>query len=336
MKKNNVGILVMSVLGFCVFSNTLFSQAAIDSVRREMIRFTGQSNKSAGLLFGMYNETTGEVKILTEGAINKNDDLRVACPITKPCVAYMILKERLNLNSSIGKWFPAEKGYTKADTITLRMLLYHTSGIRDFARVVKIDPYKIITPIETINLAYQNQPLDFIPGAKYQYSNTDYNILGTILVETSHKSFEDLIKKYFGSVSPTLRLDDGRGKYPKGYSNPWPYHWSTTGYAGGLISTAEDAMKVFSYISKSPEFQQMTEWIKDSEKSNHLVGMGIFAFDDFHNFGRVVYYDGDMMANQMFIIKIDNTIYYFHTTHQVMLEDLINFSYKVISLVHNK
>ena len=335
MKKSSVCILVISILEFCVFSNTLFSQTAIDSVKQEMIRFIGQSSKSAGLLFGMYNETTDEVKILTEGAINKNDDLRVACPITKPCVAYMILKEQLNLNSSIGKWFPVEKGYTKADTITLRMLLYHTSGIRDFARVVKIGPYKAFTPIETINLAYQNQPLDFMPGTKYQYSNTDYNILGSILVQTSNKSFNDLIKKYFGTVSPTLRLDDGKGKYPKGYTYPWPYHWSTTGYAGGLISTAEDAMKVFSYISKSPEFQQMTEWIKDSEKSNHLVGMGIFAFDSFHNFGRVVYYDGDMMANQMFIIKIDDTTYYFHTTHQVMLEDLINFSYKVISLLHN-
>lgn len=328
--------LLISIFGYSLFSNTLFSQAAMDSVQQEMIHFVGTSNSNAGLLFGMYNEKAGEVKILTEGAINKNDDLRVACPITKPCVAYMVLKEGLNLSSSISKWFPVDKGYTKADTITLRMLLYHTSGIRDFARVVKIDPYKKVTPIETINLAYQNQPLDFIPGAKYQYSNTDYNILGTILEQTTNKSFEHLIKEYFGSVSPTLRLDDGKGKYPRGYSNPWPYHWSTTGYAGGLISTAEDAMKVFSYISKSPEYQQMTEWIKDSEKSNHLVGMGIFAFDNFHNFGRTVYFDGDMMANQMFIIKIGNMIYYFHTTHQVMLEDLINFSYKVISLVHNK
>ncbi len=308
----------------------------MDSVQQEMIRFVGKLDNNAGLLFGMYNEKTGDVKILTEGAIDKNDDLRVACPITKPCVAYMVLKEGLNLNSSISKWFPVEKGYTKADTITLRMLLYHTSGIRDFARVVKIDPYKKVTPIETINLAYQNQPLDFIPGSRYQYSNTDYNILGTILVQTRNKSFEGLIKEYFGPVSPTLRLDDGEGKYPRGYSNPWPYHWSTTGYAGGLISTAEDAMKVFSYISKSPEYQQMTEWIRDSEKSNHLVGMGVFAFDNFHNLGRAVYYDGDMMANQMFIIKIGDTIYYFHTTHQVVLEELINFSYKVISLVHNK
>jgi hypothetical protein len=336
MKTVNRRTLLISIFGFSFFSFTLRSQPAMDSVRQEMIHFVGQSNSHAGLLFGIYNEKTGEVKILTEGAIDKNDDLRVACPITKPCVAYMVLKEGLNLNSSISKWFPVEKGYTKADTITLRMLIYHTSGIRDFARVVKIDPYKKVTPIETINLAYQNQPLDFIPGAQYQYSNTDYNILGTILKQTSNKSFEDLIKEYFGSVSPTLRLDDGKGKYPGGYSNPWPYHWSTTGYAGGLISTAEDAMKVFSYISKSPEFQQMTEWIKDSEKSNHLVGMGIFGFDNFHNFGRTVYYDGDMMANQMFIIKIGNMIYYFHTTHQVMLEDLINFSYKVISLVHNK
>jgi hypothetical protein len=336
MKIFNRYTLLIYILGFFFFSSTLFSQPAMDSVLLEMNRFIGQSNNNAGLLFGMYNEKTGEVSILTEGAIEKGDDLRVACPITKPCVAYMVLKEGLNLNSSINKWFTVEKGYTKADTITLRMLLYHTSGIRDFAKVIKPDPYKKVTPIETINLAYQNQPLEFIPGTQYQYSNTDYNILGTILEQTSNKSFNDLIKEYFGLVASTLRLDDGKGNYPKGYSNPWPYHWSTTGYAGGLISIAEDAMKVFSYISNSPEFYQMSEWINDSEKENHLVGMGVFAFDNFHEFGRTVYYDGDMMANQMFIIKIGNVIYYFHTTQQVMLEELINFSYKIITLIHKR
>lgn len=336
MKKFNSYSTLLYILSVFLSRNTLFSQSVLDSVKQEMIHFVGKSNSNAGLLFGMYNEKTGKVKILTEGAIKKSDDLRVACPITKPCVAYMVLKQGLNLNSSINKWFPVEKGYAKADTITLRMLLYNTSGIRDFARVVKPDPYKKVTPIETINLAYQNQPLEFSPGKQYQYSNTNYNILGTILMQNSTKTFEDLIKKYFRSIAPTLRFDDGKGKYPRGYSNPWPYHWSTTGYAGGLISTAEDAMKVFSYISNSPEFQQMTEWIKDSEKDNHLIGMGISAFDNFHNFGRTVYYDGDMMANQMFIIKIGSMIYYFHTTHQVMLEELINFSYKIISLVHKK
>ena len=329
----NKHLSLLSFLCFLFLNNTVFSQSALDSVKQEMIRFVGNTNRNAGLLFGMYNETTGKVTILTEGAIQKDDELRVACPTTKPCVSYMVLKEGLNIDSSIEKWFPMAKGYTKADTITLRMLLYNTSGIKDFARIVKIDPYYKISPIETINLAYKNQPLDFTPGKQYQYSNTNYNILGVILEKSSNRPFGDLIKSYFGNISPSLRLDDGQGKYPKGYPNPWPYHWSTTGFAGGLIATAEDAMKAFSFISSSPEFKIMTEWKEDSEKPNHLVGMGVFAFNSFHNFGRVVYYDGDMMVNQMFIIKIDHTIYYFHTTHQVMLEGLINFSYKIVSIL---
>ncbi|MGD9487324.1 MAG: serine hydrolase domain-containing protein [Calditrichaceae bacterium] len=314
-------------------SNSVFPQTILDSVQISMKQFI--QNDDNGLLFGFYDEITDSLTILTAGRINENNDLKLACPSTKSCISYIYLKEKIDLDLTIEKWFPKEYGYTKSDSITLKMLLYNTSGIQEYIKYIKIDPNLIITPLQTIQAAYQDKELEFQPGGKFQYSNTNYNILGIILEKILKKDFNTIIKEYFGNIAPSLRMDDGKGNYPLGYQNPWPFHWSATGFAGGLISPAKDAIKTFSYISRQPEYKLMTNWIEDQDKQNHLVGMGIYGLQNYRDLGTVVYYDGDMMANQMLLMKIDNKVYYFHTTYSAGLENLINFSYKVIKMIND-
>lgn len=327
---NNIKILIISIF---ILNINLFAQFnKIDSVKVLMHKFIG--NDENGLLFGFYNIELDSLSIITAGKINKGDDLKLACPTTKSCLSYIFLKEKINLDATINNWYPKEIGYTKSDSITLRMLLYNTSGIQEYIKFIKIDPNEIIRPEETITLAYQNQKLDFAPGSQYSYSNTNYNILGKILESVKKKNINKIISEYFHQNFPSLRMDDGKGNYPSGYMKPWPYHWSATGFAGGVIGTSENAIKVFAFISQQPEFGQMTNWIEDKNKSNHLVGMGIFALKDFGKFGTVIMYDGDMMANQMLLMKIGNTVYYFHTTYSAGLENLINFAKNVITLLN--
>jgi len=327
---NNIKIFILSLF---ILNINLFAEFnKTDSVKVLMQQFSG--NDENGLLFGFYNIDLDSLSIITVGKINKGDDLKLACPTTKSCLSYIFLKEKINLDTTINNWYPKEIGYTKSDSITLRMLLYNTSGIQEYIKFIKIDPDEIITPEETIKLAYQNQKLDLAPGSQYKYSNTNFNILGKILESVKRENINKIINEYFHQNFPSLRMDDGKGNYPSGYIKPWPYHWSATGFAGGLIGTAEDAIEVFAFISQQPEFEQMTNWIEDKNKSNHLVGMGIFALKDFGKYGTVIMYDGDMMANQMLLMKIGNTVYYFHTTYSAGLENLINFAKKVITLIN--
>lgn len=326
MKKLILIILITSL-------NLIASDCRIDSVKVLMQQFI-KSNEN-GLLFGFYDEDIDSLTILTVGEIKEANDLRLACPTTKSCLSYIILREGINIDTTINNWFPQKNGYTKSDSITLRMLLYNTSGIQEYIKFIGFDPDRIVTPKETVELAYKNQNLEFDPGNQYRYSNTNFSLLGLILEEIKGKDFNSIIKEYFHDISPSLRMDDGKGNYPFGYINPWPFHWSVTGYAGGLISTAEDAIKVFSHISNQTEFNIMTDWIEDRNKSNHLVGMGIFAFKNWRDMGEVIYYDGDMLANQMLLMKIKNTVYYFHTSHSDGLENLINLAYKIIRTLNN-
>ncbi len=312
----------------------IFNNAIKDSIKTKIMNFIDQDTIKKGLLFGIHNGTNNKTKIITKGAINKHNDLKLACPIIKPCLSYIILKENINVNTTIDKWFPVEKGYKKADTITIEMLLLNRSGIKDFAKLIPMHPDSIVKPIETIKVAYKNNNLNFNPGEKFQYSNTNFNILGIILEKETGKSFNKLIKEYFGDIAPSLRMDNGKANYPNGYIEPWPFHWSTTGFSGGLVGNAEDAMHVFSYITEQPEFGLMADWHRRSHNENMLYGYGIFAKEDYHGLGKAIYYDGNMVACQMFIIKIDQQTYYFHTAHKANPSKLYDFVREIVFMVH--
>jgi len=231
-----------------------------DLILSEMNSFIKDDGINSGLLFGC--SVDGKISIWTVGAISKDDELRVACPTSKPIISYLILQSGIDLNTPIRKWFPEEDGFTLSDSITVKMLLLNSSGIQDFVRLVPNHPDSIVTVEQTINIAYKNKELLFKPGTGWEYSNTNYNLLGLILEKESKKKFEKLVLENFHTKAPSIRMDDGKAKYPKCYMNPWPYHWAAPGYAGGMVGTAEDAIKVFEYISMQKEFSVMVQKLK--------------------------------------------------------------------------
>jgi hypothetical protein len=280
-----------------------------------MNSFIKGEGPNAGLLYGYCEK--GKISIWTVGAITKNDELRVACPTTKPIICYLILKSGIDINTPISKWFPEKEGYTSSDSITVKMLMLNSSGISDYVKLIPMHPDSVITIEQTILLAYKNKSLLFKPGTSWEYSNTNFNLLGIILEKEYERPFEKIILENFHSIAPSLRMDNGKGKYPKGYMNPWLYHWSAPGYAGGLICTAEDAMKVFEYLSKQKEFDLMSKSydVNGNCTSFDRWGLGVYLHNDFNGLGRTIYYDGNMGACKMDIYLINNKIYYFYAPY---------------------
>lgn len=107
--------------------------------------------------------------------------------ITKTFVAALAFKlqeeGRLSLDDPIATWLPDIPGARK---ITLRMLLNHTSGLADYfwhpdyADLVYGRPTYHWTVDEIMELAAERAPV-FAPGAKQEYSNTNYVLVGRIL-----------------------------------------------------------------------------------------------------------------------------------------------------------
>ena len=74
-----------------------------------MNSFIKDGGNNTGLLFGC-NEG-GRISIWTVGGISKDNELRVACPTSKPLISYLILESGIDLNTPISKWFPQKDGY---------------------------------------------------------------------------------------------------------------------------------------------------------------------------------------------------------------------------------
>jgi hypothetical protein len=273
MKKSVILSLLIPLISFCY----LKAQTPASTINSVLNKYVSTSEpENAGILVGVIDCETDKIKIFTKGAIDKSDDLRLVCPASKPAITYLILKEGIDIQNKIDKWFPQSEGYRKSSQITIKMLLSNTSGIKDYVGL--IDKDKVCNPQSTIDIAYKNKDLAFVPGEAVLYSNTGFNAAGIILEKQTNKTVNELIKEYFKDIAPSIRMDDGNGNYPKGYTNPWPYHYSQTGFSGCLIGTAEDYLKMMAYIAKQPEFKTMTSWVREAD--NLKWGLGIFGCEN--------------------------------------------------------
>ena len=103
--------------------------------------------------------------------------------------AILLLQERgkLRVDDAVGKYVP---GLTRGREVTIRQLLSHTSGYQDFwPQDYLMEPMlKSITP-RGIADRWARQPLDFEPGTRWQYSNTNYTLAGMVIEKASGMPF---------------------------------------------------------------------------------------------------------------------------------------------------
>ncbi|MFI6180278.1 serine hydrolase domain-containing protein [Nonomuraea sp. NPDC051191] len=148
---------------------------------------------------------------------------------TKTMVAVLVLRlvgeGRLALTDPVDKWLPGK--VPGGGTITLRMLLNHTSGLYDYtddpalrASMLGRDRRRW-TPEKLLAVGVRHAPL-FAPGAKWSYSNTGYAALGAVLEKVTGTSLADLLRD---RIARPLGLDHTyyatgpawRGPHARGY-----------------------------------------------------------------------------------------------------------------------
>jgi CubicO group peptidase (beta-lactamase class C family) len=108
----------------------------------------------------------------------------------------------LSLDDDVRRYLPELHDF--GGTITLRHLIHHTSGIRDWPGTMRIagwDYQDIISFDQILRLAFHQRELNFAPGSQYAYSNTGYNLLAEIVQRVSGQSFSDFTEqRIFGPL----------------------------------------------------------------------------------------------------------------------------------------
>ncbi len=110
--------------------------------------------------------------------------------------AMLMLAEqgKLSLDDKVAKYLPS---LTRANEVTIRELLSHTSGYQDYWPQDYVPPFmtRPITAAEILEM-WARKPLDFDPGTKWQYSNTNYVIAGVIIEKVSGEPLLQFLQEH--------------------------------------------------------------------------------------------------------------------------------------------
>lgn len=105
----------------------------------------------------------------------------VSKQFTAATVALAARRGELSLDDPVRKHLPELAA--SADTIRVRDLIHHVSGLRDMYSLLRLAgrPVEEVTPEEVVQLLARQQGLNFPPRTEYRYSNSGYLLLGVIL-----------------------------------------------------------------------------------------------------------------------------------------------------------
>lgn len=171
----------------------------VDSIAQQAI----EKQSAIGLSIGI---AIGDEILLAKGY--GSADLELDVPATEKMVyrigsitkqftaaAILLLVEegKLKLDDPLTKFLPDYP--TQSHVVTLRHLLHHTSGIKDFTRLpdYRQQLAKRVSH-EDILARFKDEPFDFEPEAKFQYCNSGYYLLGVVIENVSELSYEEFVQ----------------------------------------------------------------------------------------------------------------------------------------------
>jgi CubicO group peptidase (beta-lactamase class C family) len=162
---------------------------------------------------------------------------------------------RLKVSDPISRFIP---NFPQGERITLDHLLTHTSGIPDINDLEDYDTFaRSPHTLDQIIAKFAGLPLQFQPGSKASYSNSNYNLLATIIEKVSGQSYADYLAAHIFApcgLHDTGHDGDAAGIISSSASGYEPFEltgyrkapyvdWSNKTGNGSLYSTADDLMR---------------------------------------------------------------------------------------------
>jgi CubicO group peptidase (beta-lactamase class C family) len=179
----------------------------------------------------------------------------VSKQFTAMSVVLLSLDGRLSLDDSIQRWVPEVPSF--GTVITLRQLLTHTSGLRDYFTLLAVSGWPSdgqLTEKQFLALVGRQKSLNFAPGDEFLYSNTGYALLSIVVRRASGQSLRafaaERIFKPLGMTHTEFRDDHtalipqrALGYEPSGSTYRISQPETDVVGDGGVYSTVEDLAK---------------------------------------------------------------------------------------------
>jgi CubicO group peptidase (beta-lactamase class C family) len=162
----------------------------------------------------------------------------------------------LSLDDNIRKYIPELPDY--GQPITLRQMLHHTSGFRDYVSLLNISGRNLLDvhpTAELLDLIARQKALNYNPGAEFLYNNTNYYLLAEVVKRVTGKPLSvfaaENIFQPLGMThtrfydDPTVVVPGRIPAYAPGKNGSFLVAWSTNYDLvgnGGLMSSVDDLL----------------------------------------------------------------------------------------------
>lgn len=200
--------------------------AEVDAIAQNVLQATGVPSASVAIVRGdalVYTQAYGHARL--SPALMATPAMRysvgsISKQFAASCVLLLQEQGKLSIDDPVGKYVP---GLTRGNEVTIRQILSHTSGYQDFWPQDYVPP-RMLKPIsaQAILDRWARRPLDFDPGTKWQYSNTNFIIAGLIVEKASGVPFWPFLEQHILSPLGMKSATDADGR-PSGKDEPIGY-----------------------------------------------------------------------------------------------------------------
>lgn len=216
-------------------------------------------------------------------------------------VLQLVAEGKIRLDEPVDTYLPGVLRGEGIDgrVITVRQILRHQSGLPELSDDPRVNEYRaavdgrIMTPPEQLAIIL-SRPADFAPGARFEYSNSNYIVAGVLIERVTGAPYVDELDR---RVLKPLALHDTylpgpgdidiRGPHPKGYADidgvvtdvsriepsvPWA--------AGGMVATGNDLNRFYQallagQVVPAAELREMRTGVPMGQADmNYGLGLG--------------------------------------------------------------
>jgi len=287
------------LLTFC--AGSLFGQASAERDRKlsekigAALKESGAPSVSVAVVengkvayanaFGKANVAAGrDADIHTRYAVGS-----ISKQFTAAAILLMQEQGKLSLDDKVSKYFP---DLTRADEVSIRQLLSHTSGYEDYAPQDYIIPeWTRATTPKAILDHWGKKPLNFDPGTRWQYSNTNFVLAGEIFEKVSgqplvsflrEKIFDPLGMQSAGDCLPIAASDaTAYTRYALGPARPVAREGDGWYFAAGELCMTPsdlarwDAAFLQKQILSSRSYEEFTREVtlNNGDRTHYALGL---------------------------------------------------------------
>jgi CubicO group peptidase (beta-lactamase class C family) len=173
---------------------------------------------------------------------------------TATAILLLVQAGKMTLDDRLSQHVPGLPGW--ADSVTVAQLMHHTSGIPDYIGLLKAEGYQYsdrTTQDQALKAIAAAPHLEFEPGTKYEYSNSNYLLLGEIVHQVSGEPLPDFLSAEIFRplglamvMEPNAKLPNKALSYEKG--------------GGGEYSVADSAWEQFGDGGIQTTPTQLVRW----------------------------------------------------------------------------